>query len=170
MACIVAEIISLKCLQVCNKCGLFERTHAVPRPKTFPRRRRSPPIPAYPNMGHPFGHAQHFHHDDYDNSSVQPFITHFPRAVGSTGGETSSQGTWVNHGVLPTTSHPSQFHTISPQPSSTHHIGFHLSSTVPSVATFFPSHLGVSHDPSSVVINQCFDPVSGLLGFSCPVF
>ncbi|KAF8473679.1 hypothetical protein DFH94DRAFT_620391, partial [Russula ochroleuca] len=26
---------------VCNKCGLFERTHAVPRPKTFPRRRRS---------------------------------------------------------------------------------------------------------------------------------
>ncbi|KAI9460735.1 hypothetical protein F5148DRAFT_970317, partial [Russula earlei] len=24
---------------LCNKCGLFERTHAIPRPKKFPRRR-----------------------------------------------------------------------------------------------------------------------------------
>ncbi|KAH9972140.1 hypothetical protein BGW80DRAFT_1121202, partial [Lactifluus volemus] len=24
---------------LCNKCGLFERTHSVPRPKKFPRRR-----------------------------------------------------------------------------------------------------------------------------------
>lgn len=25
--------------QVCNKCGLFERTHFIPRPKKFPRRK-----------------------------------------------------------------------------------------------------------------------------------
>ena len=25
--------------QLCNKCGLFERTHSIPRPKKFPRRR-----------------------------------------------------------------------------------------------------------------------------------
>ncbi|KAH9967574.1 hypothetical protein BC827DRAFT_1088099, partial [Russula dissimulans] len=24
---------------LCNKCGLYERTHSVSRPKTFPRRR-----------------------------------------------------------------------------------------------------------------------------------
>ncbi|KAH9973537.1 hypothetical protein BGW80DRAFT_1127739, partial [Lactifluus volemus] len=24
---------------LCNKCGLFERTHGIPRPKKFPRRR-----------------------------------------------------------------------------------------------------------------------------------
>jgi hypothetical protein len=34
-------------LQVCNKCGLFERAHAVLRPKAFLRRRRSRSPPTH---------------------------------------------------------------------------------------------------------------------------
>jgi len=118
MSCVVSEIICLKCTQVCNKCGLFERAHAVPRPKTFLRRRRFPPTPVYQNMGHPFYNAEYSHHDD--RPSVQSFASHFPDAFGSTGGETSSQGmTWVNHGVLPTPSGLSPSYVAPPQPSST---------------------------------------------------
>jgi len=149
---------------VCNKCGLFERTHAVSRPNTFPRRHwhHSQPTPVYTNMDHPFGHAENRDHDD--RLSVQPFTTdsHFPNAFGPTGGETSSQGTiWVNHGALPSTSHLSPSHTVSPQPSSTpHHAGSHLSSTVPAEPAYLPSHLGVSRHPPSVVENRYFNAFS----------
>ena len=34
--------------QLCNRCGLFERTHHVPRPEKFPRRRRARPTSAFP--------------------------------------------------------------------------------------------------------------------------
>lgn len=144
--------------QVCNKCGLFERTHAVPRPKTFPRRHHLPPTPVYKNMVHPFDHAEYCHHDD--RLSVQPFTTdsHFPDAFGPTGGETSSQGTrWVN-GTMPPTTHLGPSHTASPHPSSTpRHAGSQLSSTVPAEAARLPSHLGVSPHPPSVAENRYFD-------------
>ncbi len=156
MSCVVSEIICLKCTQVCNKCGLFERTHAVPRPKTLPRRHRLRPT-VCPNMGHPFDHASYCHHDDHP--SVQPFASHIPDAFGSTSGETSSQGmSWVNHGVLPTPSRLSPSHAISPQPSSTYHTRFQLSSTVPAPAeaACLPSHLGISRHSPNVVENRCF--------------
>jgi hypothetical protein len=159
---VVAEKPCLKCTQVCNKCGLFERTRAVPRPNTFPRRHwhQFRPTPVYTNMDHPFGHAENRDHDDR-LLLVQPFTTdsHFPNVFGPTGGETSSQGTtWVNHGALPSTSHLSPSHTVSPQPSSTpHHAGSHLSSTVPAEPACLPSHLGVSRHPPSVVENRYFN-------------
>jgi hypothetical protein len=159
MPLVVAEKTCLKCTQVCNKCGLFERTHAVPRPETFPHRHHLRPTPVYTHMDHPFDHAEYCRHDD--RLSVQPFTTdsHFPNALGPTGGGTSSQGTtWVNHGALPPTSHLSPSHTVSPQPSSTpHHTGSHLSSTVPAEATCLPYQLGFSRHPPSVVENRYFD-------------
>lgn len=144
---VVAEKTCLKCTQVCNKCGLFERTHAVPRPKNFPHRHRWRPTPVHTNMDHPFDHAEICYHDD--GLSVQSAAAdgRFPNSFGSTGGETSSQGkTWVNHGALPPISHPSgPSHTISPQPPSTpHHTGFQLLSNVPAKTACLPSHLGVS--------------------------
>lgn len=156
---VVARKTCLKCTQVCNKCGLFERTHAVPRPRTFSRRNHWPPTPVYTNMDHPFDHAEHCHHAD--NLSVRPFTTdsHFPNAFGPTDREASSQGTTrVNHGALSPTSHLSPSHTVSPQPSSTaYHIGSHQSSTVPAEAAYLPSDLGISRYPSSVVVNRYFD-------------
>src|SRR5260370_39801390 len=110
--CVVSGIIWLKCTQVCNKCGLFERTHAVPRPKTLPRRHRLRPT-VCPNMGHPFDHASYCHHDDHP--SVQPFASHIPDAFGSTGGGTSSPATAsVNHRGFPTTPRLSPSHAAPP--------------------------------------------------------
>ena len=158
---VVVERSCLKCTQVCNKCGLFERSHAVPRPRTFPRiHRRWRPTPVNTNTDHTFDHAEYCHHDD--SRSVQPVSTdsHFPYSSGPTvtGGETSSQGkTWVNHNALP---HPhlSPSHTLSPNPSSTpHHTGSHLSSTVPAEAACLPSHLGVSRHPPCIGENRYLD-------------
>jgi hypothetical protein len=49
-SCIITEAICLKCSQLCNKCGLFERTHGIPRPKKFPRRRRAHSAKAVPAL------------------------------------------------------------------------------------------------------------------------
>ncbi|KAH9987768.1 hypothetical protein BJV74DRAFT_773791 [Russula compacta] len=38
---------------LCNKCGLFERTHAIPRPKKFPRRRAHSSKAVRPPSAHP---------------------------------------------------------------------------------------------------------------------
>jgi hypothetical protein len=39
--------------QLCNKCGLFERTHAIPRPQKFPRRRTHGTKVIRPPSSHP---------------------------------------------------------------------------------------------------------------------
>jgi hypothetical protein len=113
----------LKCTQVCNKCGLFERTHAVLRPKSFPpaSRHHLPSTAVYTgtSMDHPFDHVEYCHHND--RLSVPLFTdSHFPNAFGPTGVETGSQGTtWVNRCASPPTPNRSLTHTISPQSSST---------------------------------------------------
>lgn len=121
---------------VCNKCGLFERTHAVPRPKILRHHWR--PTPVYTNIVHPSDHAEYCHH--VDHLSVPPFTTdsHFPNAFGPTCGD-----------------------TVTPQPSPTpYHTGSQLSSTVPPEAACLPSCLGVSRHPPSVVENRYFDVFS----------
>jgi hypothetical protein len=142
--CVVAETQSVLKLrsQVCNKCGLFERAHAAPRPKAFPRRRRSrsPHAPGYPNTDAPlFNHFEYRHYDD------RSFTGHFPSAVGSTCGDTNSQDpTWMTDVVssTPTRLNPRTTHIVSPQPR-TYRAGSHFPYTVP-VEAAYPS--SGSHD------------------------
>ena len=165
----------LKRIQVCNKCGLFERSHAVPRPKSFPRKRHLQPMqptPVYTNMDHPFDHAEYCHHDD--RLSGQLLTTDSPslNASGPPGGQTSSQGTMSanhRHGTMPPTTHLSPSHTVSPQPSSTpHYAGSHISPTVPVEAARLPSHLGVSPHQRRVAENRDFDACECYQKFPVP--
>jgi len=117
---------------VCNKCGLFERAHAAPRPKAFPRRRRSrsPSGSGYPNTDAPlFNHFEYRHYDD------RSFTGHFPSAVGSTCGDANSQDpTWMANNVsTPTRLNPT--HIVSPQPR-TYRAGSHVPFTVPAEAAY----------------------------------
>jgi hypothetical protein len=121
--------------QVCNKCGLFERAHAAPRPKAFPRRRRSrsPSGSGYPNTDAPlFNHFEYRHYDD------RSFTGHFPSAVGSTCGDTNSQDpTWMTNNVssTPTRTRLNPTHIVSPQPR-TYRAGSHVPFTVPAEAAY----------------------------------
>ena len=133
--CVVAEKQSfLKLmLQVCNKCGLFERAHSAPRPKAFPRRRRSrsPPATGYPNMDAPrFNHFENRHYDDRSSTG------HFPSAVGSTCSDTDSQDlTWMTDIVSSTPTRLSPTHIVSPQPR-TYRAGSHFPYTIPAEAAY----------------------------------
>jgi hypothetical protein len=126
--------------QVCNKCGLFERAHAAPRPKAFPRRRRSrsPPPSGYPNAdAPPFNHFEYRHYDD------RSFTGHFPSAVGSTWVDRNSQDrTWMSDIVPSTPTHPSPTHIVSPQPR-TYIAGSHFPFTVPAEAAYPSSGSGL---------------------------
>jgi len=109
-------------LQVCNKCGLYERTHGVPRPKEFPRRRRSRPASVRPSVNPPIGgESQSL---DMDPLSNMPFAPHFPGAFDTIGGAASSQGTsWVTHDmshVSPTSSHISPWYSAADLPGIYH--------------------------------------------------
>jgi hypothetical protein len=132
--------------QVCNKCGLFERAHAAPRPKAFPRRRRShsPPASAYPNTDAPlFNHFEYRHYDD------RSFTGHFPSAVGSTYGDRNSQdSTWMTDIVSSTPTHLNPTHIASPQPR-TYRAGSHFPFTVPAEAAYpsSGSHLSDRRPP-----------------------
>lgn len=73
---------------LCNKCGLFERTHSRPRPEQFPHKRgpivtstfkssRSPPPGRLPPMQHHMAPLPPHH---YDHPSIAPLMP--PRADG----------------------------------------------------------------------------------------
>jgi hypothetical protein len=51
--CVIERGIYFIYSQLCNKCGLFERTHAIPRPKKFPRRRTHGSKAIRPPTTHP---------------------------------------------------------------------------------------------------------------------
>jgi hypothetical protein len=128
---------------VCNKCGLFERTHAVPRPKTFPRRRRSLRSSAHRNVDlPPSNHLEYRHRNDHP--SIKSFTGHFPNGFGSMGGETNSQDTtWMSDNV---SSIPPR---LGPSPqATTYRADFHLlSNTIPAEAAHFSSHLSDNRLP-----------------------
>lgn len=134
IVCVISEkhsVLRLKS-QVCNKCGLFERAHAAPRPKAFPRRRRSrsPPASGYSNTdAAPFNHFEYRHYDD------RSFTGHFPSTVGPTCGDTNSQdSTWMTDTVSST---PTRDNTqiVSPQPR-TYRAGSHFPFTVPAEVVY----------------------------------
>jgi hypothetical protein len=144
--CVVVEkqpVLKLRS-QVCNKCGLFERAHAAPRPKAFPRRRRSrsPPAHGHPNTDAPlFNHFEYRHYDDRSTTS------HFPSAVGSTCGNTNSQDlTWMTDIVSSTPTRLNPTHIVSPQPR-THRAGSHFPFTVPAEAAYPSSGSHLSRLP-----------------------
>ncbi|KAI0306138.1 hypothetical protein B0F90DRAFT_1814930 [Multifurca ochricompacta] len=74
---------------LCNKCGLFERTHAIPRPKKFPRRRRHNAISALRPSAHsnteilPSRGAVNHHYQDSRPTSL-PRTTHHVHALDPT--------------------------------------------------------------------------------------
>lgn len=106
--------------QLCNKCGLFERTHAVPRPKSFPRRRRSRPT-VHPSMNPPaFGNEGNYRlNDPLPNI---PSSSHFPDAFGTGGGETTPRDMpWTSYDIphaSSTSSHISAYHVAGEQQST----------------------------------------------------
>jgi hypothetical protein len=83
---------SLRHPQLCNKCGLFERTHSIPRPQKFPRRRthgskalRNPP--AHPDMRTLPGSDFVNRHSKDSRSSSLPIATHLLHALDPISGE-----------------------------------------------------------------------------------
>jgi len=77
---------------LCNKCGLFERTHAIPRPQKFPRRRthnskavRTPP--AHSDMRMPPGDGFVNRHSKDLHSPALPIATHLLHALDPISGE-----------------------------------------------------------------------------------
>jgi len=77
---------------LCNKCGLFERTHAIPRPKKFPRRRthssktvRAPTTPS--DMRTPAGDGLVHRHSKHTHTSSAPITTHLLHALDPISGE-----------------------------------------------------------------------------------
>ncbi len=88
----LSQMIDLTHPQLCNKCGLFERTHAIPRPQKFPRRRshnskavRTPP--AHPDMRMPPGDGFVNRHSKGPHSPALPIATHLLHALDPISGE-----------------------------------------------------------------------------------
>lgn len=136
-------VIWLTCLiqsQLCNKCGLFERTHSAPRPKSFPRRRRSRPS-VHPSMNLPaFGNE-----GNYCANNPLPNIpssSHFPDAFGTGGGEINPQDMlWMTYDIPHASSTPSRMSPchVNAEQQSIYHTDFQSPSTVPTLATCTPS-------------------------------
>jgi len=85
---------------LCNKCGLFERTHAIPRPKKFPRRRTHGtkiirPPSAHPDMKALSGSYVNRHFKDIEPPSL-PVTSHL-HALDPISGEIIPQHTpWTS--------------------------------------------------------------------------
>ncbi len=127
-------------LQVCNKCGLFERAHAAPRPKAFPRRRRSRSPPAF---GYPNTDVSAFNHLEYRHNDDRSYTGHFSSTVGATGGDTNSLGTtWMARPdiVSSTSNRLSPSHIVCPRPA-TYRAGSYLEFTAPLKQHTPSSHL-----------------------------
>lgn len=77
---------------LCNKCGLFERTHSIPRPQKFPRRRTHSSkvirtTLAHPDMRTPPGGGFVNRHSKEPRSPPLPIATHLLHALDPISGE-----------------------------------------------------------------------------------
>jgi hypothetical protein len=135
--------------QLCNRCGLFERTHGVPRPKAFPRRRRKRTRGASADQHEgvatsPFnsdGDCNFTDSSPYDASYASQFPDVFDAVDGTT--TSPSQDTpWVTHDiphVSPTHSHLSPSHGTAPERPmayAVYHPDFPLPSTIPTTEAY----------------------------------
>jgi hypothetical protein len=125
--------------QLCNKCGLFERTHSISRPKEFPRRRRSRPPSARQSADlTPLGSEGHYYHNSPPSNT--PFISHLPNDFCTVGGPPTPQDvSWTTHDIPYVSSTPSLGHLI-PSHSTLElpRIDFQPLSTVPTTGTSTP--------------------------------
>lgn len=97
---------------LCNRCGLFERTHRRPRPETFPRRRRARPAPggvlSTPGFSPPFGGAGEqwqCPNDHLFSSPLTPFLQPFD-AVGGQSSISQSASSWMTQNEAGPSSSP----------------------------------------------------------------
>jgi len=74
---------------LCNKCGLFERTHNMSRPKKFPRRRthNSKALSLHSDMRSPHGSSFDNRHAKDAHSPTLPITTHLLHALDPISGE-----------------------------------------------------------------------------------
>jgi hypothetical protein len=114
---------------LCNKCGLFERTHAIPRPKKFPRRRThgSKVIrpPSHPNMRTLSGNGFINRHSKDTGSPSLPITTHLVHALDPVSGEIIPQHTPWNSPDSPdaTPARVSRCYATTEQPAAYHSNG-----------------------------------------------
>lgn len=102
--------------QLCNKCGLFERTHSAPRPKEFPRKRRSQPAFARQSTNPQLFNGQGYHNYN-DCPKDFSFIPHIPNAFAMVDGETPPQDTsWMTQIVPHISTTPSLYPTTAEHP------------------------------------------------------
>jgi len=81
---------------LCNKCGLFERTHFIPRPEKFPRRKtldsKSPKHPVRSRKkSSPNGGAVNSPYQDIYHPSPRPLPVHFVDALDPSIGKSNPQ-------------------------------------------------------------------------------
>jgi len=110
---------------VCNKCGLFERSHAIPRPKTLPRKRRSRPPWVYQGLDAPSDRDVDGRRRYNDCPAIMPFTgpplhALSPRIYGET---TSRDTSWMTHNMPDVSSAPSRVsprYIDTPEPTISH--------------------------------------------------
>jgi hypothetical protein len=97
---------------LCNRCGLFERTHRIARPESFPRRRRTRPASAFsaadfPPFSSDFSSGEQWQCENY-LSSIVP-LTQYPQPFDAVGGQSISQNTsWMTQNEAGPSSSTSQ--------------------------------------------------------------
>lgn len=142
----------IRLFQLCNKCGLFERTHGVPRPKAFPRRRRHRSRTSSTDQSVTRARSNSDEHcttsspyTSYTSSpetlyTSRPYTSNtsqFPDVFNAVDGATTSQDTpWMTRDIRrlsPTPSHLSSSHSATAEQPVDYHTDFQfLSYTVPS--------------------------------------
>ncbi|KAN0113844.1 hypothetical protein V8E52_007316 [Russula decolorans] len=107
---------------LCNKCGLFERTHAIPRPKKFPRRRTHGSKVIRPPTTHPDMRTSFVNRHTKDTEPRSLPTTQLLHALDPISGEIYPQHTPWNSSASPdaTPARVSRCYTTT-EPASVYH-------------------------------------------------